>query len=220
MILRLIVKLSLVLVVRVIHPKICREIYVSNFIFNILYCRASLNNIPPPIQHFFSNVYLFCLHKDLNVASKLQPIGIPTAKRRIIARYVAQTFKSKFAEYLLPYNYAVGIPNGGVTIILTLTRMKCEGSSQGCPLSPILAAIVVVRLRKPIDQSLCQRALQRLEAGILHDDNYGGRTHHPPSRRPPFLIPTISTTWNPPWLLHKPWENKNTNHLFKLFRSP
>ena len=87
-----------------------------------------------------------------------------------------------------------------------------EGSSQGCPLSPIIAAIVVVQLLKPIDQSLRQRALQRLETGILHDDNYGGRTHHPrSSRRRPFLIPTISTTWNPPWLLHKPRENKNTN---------
>ena len=32
-----------------------------------------------------------------------------------------------------------------------------EGSSQGCPLSPILAAIVVVRLLQPIDQSLRQR---------------------------------------------------------------
>ena len=52
-----------------------------------------------------------------------------------------------------------------------------EGSSQGCPLSPILAALVVVRLLKPIDHSLRQRALQRFEAGILHDDNYGGRTH-------------------------------------------
>jgi hypothetical protein len=24
-------------------------------------------------------------------------------------------------------------------------------------------------------------------------------------------MPTISTTWNPPWLLHKPRKNKNTN---------
>ena len=83
------------------------------YIFNQIY----INNIPAPIQHFFSDVYLFCLHKDLNDASKLRPIGIPTAIRRIIARHVAQTFKSKFAEYLLPYNFAVGIPNGGVTII-------------------------------------------------------------------------------------------------------
>ena len=45
------------------------------------------------------------------------------------------------------------------------------------PLSPILATIVVVRLLKPIDQSLRQRALQRLEAGIPHEDNYGGITH-------------------------------------------
>ena len=44
-------------------------------------------------------------------------------------------------------------------------------------MSPILAAIVVVRLLKPIDESLRQRALQQLEAGILHNDNYGGRTH-------------------------------------------
>ena len=83
------------------------------YIFNQIYT----NNIPPPIQHFFSDVYLFCLHKDINDASKLRPIGIPTAIRRLIARHVAQTFKSKFAEFLLPYNFAVGIPNGGVTII-------------------------------------------------------------------------------------------------------
>lgn len=84
------------------------------YIFNQIYT----NNIPPPIQHFFSDIYLFCLHKDINDASKLRPIGIPTAIRRLIARHVAQTFKSKkFAEFLLPYNFAVGIPNGGVTII-------------------------------------------------------------------------------------------------------
>jgi hypothetical protein len=34
--------------------------------------------------------------------------------------------------------------------------MMEEGSSQGCPLSPILEALVVVRLLKPIDQSLRQ----------------------------------------------------------------
>ena len=40
-----------------------------------------------------------------------------------------------------------------------------------------IAALVVVHLLKPIDQSLRQRALQRLRTGILHDDYYGGRTH-------------------------------------------
>jgi hypothetical protein len=35
----------------------------------------------------------------------------------VIAQHVAHTFKPKFAEFLLPYNFAVGIPNGGATII-------------------------------------------------------------------------------------------------------
>ena len=35
--------------------------------------------------------------------------------------------------------------------------------------------------------------------------------HPSSSRRPPFLMPTISTTWSPPWLLHNPRKNKNTN---------
>ena len=55
------------------------------------------------------DVYLFCLHKDPTDASKLRPLGIPTAMRRIIARHVAQYFKPKFADYLLPINFAVGI---------------------------------------------------------------------------------------------------------------
>ena len=51
------------------------------YIFNQIY----INNIPQPIKHFFSDVYLFCLHKDPTDASKLRPLGIPTAMRRIIA---------------------------------------------------------------------------------------------------------------------------------------
>ena len=63
------------------------------YIFNQIYT----NNIPPPIKHFFSDVYLFCLHKDPSDTSKLRPLGIPTAMRRIIARHVAQYFKPKFS---------------------------------------------------------------------------------------------------------------------------
>jgi len=83
------------------------------YIFNQIY----INNIPQPIKHFFSDVYLFCLHKDPTDASKLRPLGIPTAMRRIIARHVAQYFKPKFADYLLPFNFAVGIPHGSATVI-------------------------------------------------------------------------------------------------------
>ena len=186
------------------------------YIFNQIY----INNIPPLIKHFFSDVYLFCLHKDPTDASKLRPLGIPTAMRRIIARHVAQHYKAKFAEFLLPFNFAVGIPQGSATVINAIqlgiekyisnneqqglpptraavffdlsnmfnnisrvefldiisasfpelipliqlfydspgavhykinivkwaTLFMEEGSTQGCPLSPILASLVVVRL--------------------------------------------------------------------------
>jgi len=37
------------------------------FIFNQIY----QNNLPPPIKHYFTDVYLFCLHKDPLDKSKL-----------------------------------------------------------------------------------------------------------------------------------------------------
>jgi hypothetical protein len=61
---------------------------------------------------FLTSTYLFCLHKDMDDPSKLRPIGIPTAIRRILASHVAKTFRTDFARHLLPYNYAIGVPNG------------------------------------------------------------------------------------------------------------
>ena len=109
------------------------------YIFNQIY----INNIPQPIKHFFSDVYLFCLHKDPTDASKLRPLGIPTAMRRIIAWHVAQYFKPKFAEYLLPYNFAVGIPQGSATIInaiqFAIEKYISNNEQQGLP--PTRAAV-------------------------------------------------------------------------------
>jgi hypothetical protein len=198
-----------------------------------------------------STSFLFCLHKDPTDASKLRPLGIPTAMRRIIARHVAQHFKPKFAEFLLPFNFAVGIPQGSATVINAIqlgiekyisnneqqglpptraavffdlsnmfnnisrvefldiisasfpelipliqlfydspgavhykinivkwaTLFMEEGSTQGCPLSPILASLVVVRLLQPINNALRQRAAERLANGITHDDGRGGITN-------------------------------------------
>ena len=64
-----------------------------NFIFNQIY----QTNLPPPIKHYFIDVYLFCLHKDPLDKSKLRPLGILTATRRLIVRHVAHTFREKFA---------------------------------------------------------------------------------------------------------------------------
>ena len=75
--------------------------------FNFIY----QGNIPNRARHFFTDTYLFCLHKDTNDNTKLRPIGIPTAIRRIIASHIAKQWRDKFALHLLPYNYAVGVPN-------------------------------------------------------------------------------------------------------------
>ncbi len=64
------------------------------------------------IKCYFTYVYLFCLHKDSNDHYKLCPLGIPTAIQQLIATHVPRSLKSKFASHLLPYNYAVSIPDG------------------------------------------------------------------------------------------------------------
>jgi hypothetical protein len=40
--------------------------------------------------------------------------------RRLIASHVAHTFREKFARHMLPFNYAVGTPNGTNFIINTM----------------------------------------------------------------------------------------------------
>ncbi len=87
-----------------------------NFIFNQIYT----SNLPPTIKCYFTNVYLFCLHKDPMDKTKLRPLGIPTAIRCLMASHVAHTFCEKFARHMLPFNYAVGTPSGSNLIITTM----------------------------------------------------------------------------------------------------
>ena len=85
-------------------------------LFNLIF----QGNIPRIARAFFTDTYLFCLHKDPDDLTKLRPIGIPSAIRRIIAFHIAKQWKDKFALHLLPYNFAVGIPNGMDFIIKTM----------------------------------------------------------------------------------------------------
>ena len=78
------------------------------------------NNLPPPIKGYVTDVYLFCLYKDPLDKSKLRPLGIPIAICCLIASHVAHTFCKKFACHMLPFNYAVGTPNGKNLIINTM----------------------------------------------------------------------------------------------------
>ena len=109
------------------------------FIFDQIY----KNNIPPTIRRFFTDVYLFCLHKDPSDHSKLRPLGVPTAIRRLVATHVARTLKSKFAAHLFPYNFAVGIEDGSSFVIkaMQLAVEKFIDSPQRTNNLPSRAAI-------------------------------------------------------------------------------
>jgi len=72
------------------------------FVFDLIY----KSKLPENIKRYFTDVYLFCLHKDLRDPTKLRPLGIPTAIRRLIASHVARTLRQKFANHLLPYNHS------------------------------------------------------------------------------------------------------------------
>jgi hypothetical protein len=57
------------------------------------------------------------------------------------------------------------------------TLLMEEGVSQGCPLSPIFASLVVSTLLQPLDIELRERAATRLRNGDPGDDGFGGITH-------------------------------------------
>ena len=52
-----------------------------------------------------------------------------------------------------------------------------EGLPQGCPFSPVFAALVLHSIIKPLDDLLRERALKRKEQNILGDDTEGGITN-------------------------------------------
>ena len=71
------------------------------------------------------HTYLFCLYKDPDDPTKLRPIGIPSAIRRIITSHVASCGKSSYAIDLLPYNFAIGVDQG-MDFIIKATQLGIE----------------------------------------------------------------------------------------------
>lgn len=203
--------------------------------------------IPAKLGKILRTTYLVALEKDPQDSLKLRPLGVPSAIRRITAILLLQQFRSQFAEYLLPFNYAIGV-NGGIDIITTTLRLgmekfiinkedRCgfptralvsldirnmfnaisrqklrqiirtkfpelesfaellyqkegrtgvkledgrwtyipvrEGFSQGCPMSPVFAAIVLNDILTRINAELCDRAKIRKRDTPL-DDGHGG----------------------------------------------
>ena len=57
------------------------------------------------------------------------------------------------------------------------TLLMEEGVSQGCPLSPIFASLVIANLLQPLDIELRKRATTRLLNGDPGDNGFGGISH-------------------------------------------
>ena len=132
------------------------------FVFDLIY----KNKLPENIKRYFTDVYLFCLHKDPRDPTKLRPLGIPTAIRCLIASHVARTLRQKFANHLLPYNYVVGVPDGSDFIVkaMQLSIEKYIDNPQQTNRLPTRAAIFFDI--KPIQQR-CTRRIQECHRHLL-----------------------------------------------------
>ena len=101
----------------------------------LFYTRIYNGRVPKCIEAYFINTYLFCLSKDEKDPTKLRPIGVPTAIRRIITNHLAKYFRRRFARDLLPFNFAVGIDNGMDFVVkslqLTMEKYITNPQSEG-----------------------------------------------------------------------------------------
>ncbi|KAL7502262.1 hypothetical protein ACHAXN_000775, partial [Cyclotella atomus] len=77
-------------------------------------------NVSEQFKHFIRQTYLVALEKDPDDKTKLRPLGVPSAIRRISAISVLKQFNSAFAQHILPFNFAIGIGGSCDFIIKTL----------------------------------------------------------------------------------------------------
>ena len=81
--------------------------------------------IPSRVTELLRTTYLVALEKDTNDKTKLRPLGIPSAIRRITAIALLKQFTPLFARDLLPYNFAVGV-HGGCDMVISTIRNGVE----------------------------------------------------------------------------------------------
>ena len=77
--------------------------------------------VPNKVARILRTTYLVALQKDPSDLSKLRPLGVPAASRRITAVLILMTCWSQFAEHLLPFNYAI-CDNGEIGVITYTIR--------------------------------------------------------------------------------------------------
>ena len=148
------------------------------------------NIVPMTIQCYFRDSYLFCLYKDPEDLTKLRPIGIPSAMRRIITSHVAISTRQRFARRILPYNYAVGV-DGGMDFIIKSMQLS-TGKNIQIPQqesSPLTRAIVFADISNMFN-SVSRESLMNIIALDF-----------------PELLPLAYLLYGGPGTVHHRWED-------------
>ena len=79
-----------------------------------LYQKISTNDMSPYIRKIFNRSYLFRLHKDPTNPLKLLPIVVGGSLMRAFTSYIVRNNTPLLTNYLLPYNFAIGIRGGHI----------------------------------------------------------------------------------------------------------
>ena len=82
-------------------------------------------NLPPRIAKILRTTYMVALCKSETDPTKLRPLGIPSAIRRVAAKTILHMFRTRFAQHLLPFNFAFGV-NGGIDLIISTMRIGID----------------------------------------------------------------------------------------------
>jgi hypothetical protein len=90
-----------------------------------LFKKVINSEVPPEFQTFISQIYLVSLENDLEDQTKLRPLGVPSAIRRIAGILVLHEYAPTFADYLLPFNYAIG-GGGGVDVVIKSIQLAVD----------------------------------------------------------------------------------------------
>lgn len=76
--------------------------------------------IPESLRQSVSLTYFLALYKDEADKTKLRPIKVGTALRRVAASHLCRIYQHQFAEHVLPNNWAIRIKDGSNFIVNTM----------------------------------------------------------------------------------------------------
>ena len=99
--------------------------FVKPDVLASFFSAAIQGSLPPRIAKILRTTYMVALRKCKIDSTKLRPLGIPSAIRRIAAKVILHVFRTRFAKHLLPFNFAFGV-NGGMDLMISTMRIGID----------------------------------------------------------------------------------------------